>query len=366
MPEISLQQLLSPKSADQVLGELLTALAGRGFVTNDWYSGGWERTLLEVDAAALADLYLMAIEIAKGGYGSLAKGGWLDAWAFDLFGLERYPAVRNVRKLELRAEGWAGPYTIAERQLWASSAQQGGLLWNNTEGGTLPPGGTLLLTFEAEGPGAQYNVPGGTIRFLVTPLPGVSVTNPPDAILTLGADAETDASLLRRARLQWAKLSRGRVRDFYEAYARDADPSITKVKILDQHPRGMGTVDVILWGEGGLSSEAVARANALIQEYRSITANVAVYAATPITIARSYRVEVYSGYKAQAQAAVTSALAALERGLEIGGTLYHAAIIEALMVEHVRNVVPLSGSSDTALEPSQVAVLNLDLQWMEV
>jgi uncharacterized phage protein gp47/JayE len=364
--EISLEQLLNPRSADQLLAELLAALQGRGFVTDDWHSGGWERTLLEVDAAALADLYLSAVEVAKGGYGSLARGAWLEAWAWDLFGLERYPAVRNVCRLELRAEGWAGPYTIAERQLWASTAQQGGLLWNNTEGGTLPPGGSLLLTFEAEAPGAQYNVPGGSVRFLATPLPGVSVTNPPGAVLVAGAEAESDASLLRRARLQWAKLSQGRVRDFYEAYARDADPTITKVRILDQHPRGIGTVDVVLWGEGGLGPDAVAKANALIQEYRGIDADVWVYAATPVLVSRSYRLEVRSGYKALAQAAVTAALSRLERELEIGGTLYHAAVIEALMVEHVRNAVPLGGSSDVVLGPAQVAVLNLDLQWMEV
>ena len=74
-----------------------------------------------------------------------------------------------------------------------------GLKYRNITAGTIPAGGSLPLIFEAESPGAQYNVPNNTITVLNTPLNGVTINNPDPGsgtwITSEGSDVETDERL---------------------------------------------------------------------------------------------------------------------------------------------------------------------------
>jgi uncharacterized phage protein gp47/JayE len=361
----SLRDIITPKSRDAILQELIDRLRGKGFPITDWHPGGVGRTILEVEAAALEDLYALVPAITAGGYLSTAQGPWLDLLVESAYGLQRYPATFARGWVVLTAEPGFGPYTLRPGDLWLGTAD--GLRYHNTTGGVLPMGGTLEVEVQAESPGSRYNVPAGAIAILHTPLPGVRVTNPTDWLSEAARDEETDDELRRRARLRWASLGTGATRAAYEFWALNAHPAVTKVRVLDNHPRGQGTVDVVIWGEGGLGADVVSAVNAYIQERRPLTADVAVYSAIPRTVDVVATVYVRAGYLSQAQAAVAEELAALQRATPIGGTLYRSALIEALFARpYVVNVVLTQPTDDAALGAVEVLVLAPTLTWQEV
>jgi len=354
----TLDELLTPPSRDQIRQRLIEALRDMGFPLNDFNPGAVGRHVaVEAPALGLEDLWRMVAAIARGGYLSTASGPWLDLLAEEFYALKRKPAAFARGVVHLSALPGFGPYEIGPGDLWVGTAD--GKRYSNITGGTLPQGGTLDLLVQAESPGASYNVPDGAITVLHTPLPGVSVVNLAGWLVEAGADEETDEELRARCRARWAELGGGATKAAYEYWALTAHPSVTKVRILDDHPRGQGTVDVVIWGEGGIGSEVVGVVDAYVQARRPLTANVLVYAATPRVVALSGVVYAVPGALTQARAAVARELAALQREVSIGGTLYHSRVIEALFARpYVSNVALSSPIGDIALGATEALVLD--------
>lgn len=360
MPDLN--QLLQPRSREAVLASLIAILQGKGYPPTDWIEGSVQRTLIELQSAGLADLEATRVAIAKSGFLDTAEGDYLDLLALSAYDLERKQATFARQTFRLTAAAGFGPYSIQPGQLWAGNAA--GLRFNNVAGGTLGLGGTLDLEFRAESPGAAYNLPPGSGNILFTPLPGVTISN--ITVLEAAIDQETDAQLRERCRLRWAETGFGSTRAAYESWALNATLGVTKVRVLDNNPRGQGTVDVVLWGEGGLGAGAVAEADAYIQQRKPLTANVQVYAATQVNIAVTATIRLRAGFLAQVQADVATRLAAFQRTLSIGATVYRSAIIEALFVNNVLDVALSAPASDTSLTNVQVAAFTLTPTWIEV
>lgn len=371
----TLAELLTPRTQAQIKTRLEELLFDKqqqyGVFVTDWASGGVGRTLIETFAEGMADLEVLRVDITKGGYLDLAEGDWLDLKAQSDYDTSRFLSTFTLLPARLTAEAGFGPYTINPGQLWASSAN--GKRFNNTTGGILPAGGQLTLDWKAESPGSSYNLSPGQLTILNTPLPGVSITNlvgPSSA----GRDEESDAALRERCRKRWAILSLGRVKYTYEVFALEANPAVTKVKVLDQNPRGQGTCDVVIYGDGALGGTVVSEVNAYIQERRPNNADVLVYQATALTVNLVGTVECAQGFTAQAQASSLERLAALQRTLPIGGIidgsqgkLFRSAIVEALFGDYAVNVAINNPAADTNLTAVQVVVFNTaGLTWVEV
>ncbi|HEX2863995.1 MAG TPA: baseplate J/gp47 family protein [Deinococcales bacterium] len=363
MPTLS--DLLTAQDKDTLLAQLIANLNADGtWPATDWNVGSVGRTLLDVDATALADLSASVPLIAAGGYLDTATGAWLDLLAGSAYQLTRAPAVPAIGTLRLTCDPALGPYIVQANDLWATTTA--GLRFTNTTGGALTPGGTLDLTVQAESPGATWNAPIGAVTTLVTPLPGVTCNNP--AAIGGGTDAENDERLRQRCRLQWATLSGGATASAYQAWALAASPSVSKVLVRDQAPRGQGTADVVLWNDGGpIDAGTVNVANAYIQARRPVTADVSVYAATETIVTLTATVTVKAAYLTSAQAAIPALLATLRQQTPIAGTLYLAALVEALMTPAgVINAVITSPSGDTTLGTVNAVTINPNLTWVSV
>lgn len=358
----SLQQLLQPRSRDQVMAALIAYLQAKGYPPTDWIEGSVQRTLVELQAAGLSDLEALRLEIARGGFLNTATGDYLDLLGQSTYALVRKQATFARQTFRLTAQAGFGPYSIQPGQLWVGNAA--GLRFNNLGGGTLPLGGTLDLEFRAESPGAAYNLPLGSGTVMFTPLPGVSCLN--TGVLEAAIDKESDAAYRERCRLRWGELGYGATRAAYESWALSSTPSVTKVRVLDNNPRGQGTVDVIVWGEGGLGPGAVAAADAYIQQRKPLTANVEVYAASSVNITVTATIRLNAGFLAQVQVEVTNKLAAFQQSLPIGAVVYRSALIEALFVSNVLDVALSTPATDQTLTPTQVANFNLTATYQEV
>jgi uncharacterized phage protein gp47/JayE len=338
LPTPTLDELLIPRTEQQVFDSLqakvLAVAAEQGVVLpTNFTSGGAFLTILRGVASGIADVERLLPELVGAGFLEIASGPWLDLRVEDE-GITRNPATFARHTLRLTAAVGFGPYTINPGQLWAGSAS--GLRFNNTTGGTLPAAGTLDLVFKAEQVGSIYNVATGGINLLLTPLPGVSVTNLVGSLLEVGADEEEDDALRQRARLRYPTLSQTeRIALAYERIALNAHPDVRKVLIRDNLPRGQNTVDVVVWGTGGISGPALAAVDASIQSLRGITADVDVYAATQFDQAVTATIRVRAGYGSIVDTKARARLQDLEDRYPIGGEgglLYRSQISDALFV----------------------------------
>lgn len=119
----------------------------------------------------------------------LAAGQYLDTGegaALHLTGKSQYQLDPNlpvfaVGRMLLSAVPTAASQAIAAGQIRVGTPGAAGpqsKIFFNTEGGTLVPGQTLLLTFQAEADGDTYNLPVGSPLDLKTSLAGASVSLP--------------------------------------------------------------------------------------------------------------------------------------------------------------------------------------------
>lgn len=355
----TLAELMVPKGAKQLLDALLARLRTRELPVDDWVPGGVLRTALEIEAEVQADLYALVPKIAEGGLLDKAEGDWLDLVVESQYGLLRKQAVFAEGTIRLSVEAGKGPYTIAVGDLWLTTAD--GKRFTNITGGTLNAGGTLDLTIKAEGSGSAYNVASGTITTMLTPLPGVTATNPAGWQTVTGADKESNTALRNRSKLRWADLGKGGTKAAYEYWALTSHSSVTKVKVLDTQPRGQGSLDVVLAGDAALAADVVTAANTYIQDRRPLTADVSVYAATAKTVTITGTGKVKKGYKAQAESEIATNLSQLARDTAIGGVLYDGGVFKQVMNATGMVDATFTGLADaTALTATEFLVLTID------
>lgn len=366
---MALADLLRPRSRPEVVARMLTAL-GRpdlsGLPVNDWHSGGVTRTLVEISAEAVADTERQVSALGAGGYMQTANGDWLDELLLSTYDLRRQDASFARGRLTFTCAAGSGPYTLPPG-LWVEALPAARFVTD--ESGVLSPGQSVTLSARAERPGSLYNLPTGTLTRLLTPLPGVSVTNAPGWLVEAGADREGDDAYRLRARLQWPALGGGMTRAAYEYAALTAHPAVQQALVLDEHPRGQGTVDVVLWGAGGIGPEVVTAVDTVLQARRPVTADVLVYAATehavPVAI-NLYAPLLGPTERGDAEDQIITALAALQRDTAIGGRLYRSQITEAgsgpAGILDARVTLP---AGDVTLGPLEGLTLTPTLTWRD-
>lgn len=362
---MALDNLLRTRSREQVVKRMLILLSAgldtvdpEGFQPSNYAPGDPLRTLLELAGEGISDVERVVADIAAGGYLDTAEGEWLDELVQSHYGLSRQPstfALGRVRFYAPPTEGVDVPAGMIVGTL-------NGLKYQASQGATIEAGGYVDLPVRAESPGTRYNVPVGTITELHTPLPGLTVTNPPGWLLEAGADQETDTALRRRASLRWASLGGGATRAAYEYWALTAHPGVDRVTVLDQHPRGQGTADVVIWGTGGIGADVVTVVNDYIQQRRPVTADIAVYAATERVVPLPIELYAPLGDRAAIEGQVVAGLSELQRELGIGGTLYQAAVVEVAMLP--AGVLDARvGMSDLRLGRTEAATLAPTISW---
>jgi len=362
---VPLSDLIQPRTRAQLVARMLNVLSLEfpGHPLTNYTPGDPQRTLLEIAAEGMADDERLIALLAAGGYLQLAAGDSLDEFAYSQYGLLRQDSVLAQGYLTFTALPGSGPYELEAGAVWASTTS-GAVRFVTLARGTVEAGGSVSVLAQAQEAGSAANVVTGSLTVLNTPQPGLSVTNGPGWLVLSGADRESDTSLRERCRLRWAERGGGATRGAYEFWALSSAPSIDRVTVLDQHPRGQGTVDVVVWGEGGIGPAAVALADAYIQDRRPVTADVQVYAATEVQASLTLTLYAPGADHARIEGEVLANLSALQQAMPIGGTLYESAIVEAAMLPAGMVDAKVADSfGDLVLTPVQAVTLTPTLVW---
>jgi len=374
----SLLSLVTPLTAADVRRNALGLLKLVGFPVASWGPASVPRALVEIFSEAVADLSGTVSKIAQSGFLSFAEAEWLTLLAAEFFGVARKPAVFARGLAILSDVGGAGPFTVLPGQLWAAS--KSGRRFSNVTGGTLVLGGKLTLEWKAEGSGASYNVAAGDLSVLLTPLPGVTVSNPAlpatgTWLLEQGVDGEADEALRTRCREKWSSLGAGGNAPAYAFHAKSASPQVTRVRVYEATPTG-GQVTLVLAGPAGaLADPTVVPAVAAYLEdgRRPQCVKVNVKSATNRLITLLGEVRVRATLKDPAVAFVAGQLVELQAELDIGDPVAVAELVQRIMdapgVLNAKLTSPVGtplvpGVDDVVLGADEVATFSNALTWI--
>jgi uncharacterized phage protein gp47/JayE len=275
------------KTFDDLMAAGKTKLRDLSFRITNLRPGGVFYTLLEMANQGLADLYELLRDNTPNLYLDTAEGDWLDFKAAE-YEVYRKAAQKTQGNVTFGRSASSGNVVIPAGTIVATPVDAAGdsLQFSVITQTVLPDGQTTItVPVEAEFAAANYNVGTGLINHLVTYIAGIDyVSNSEDWITREGTDEETDDSLRLRVSLRWQQLSTGAGRDAYISWAQEI-PGVAVINIDDQHPRGQGSIDVIITSAAGIPSQA------LIDEVQShldikkpLTANVLALGPTPVTI----------------------------------------------------------------------------------
>lgn len=361
---LNLNDLLNPPTEDELLEQFLGVLAAAGFPITAWQTGGVARTLAKLGAKGLASVAALVSAIAAGGFNSTAATEWLTLLAREVYENDRRAAGFAVGTFTLElSSGLAGPYTIIAAQLWLT---YNGRRYRNTSGGTLTYPDPLTLAWQAESPGAAYNLPDNTLA-LLTPLAGASVTA--SLTTTPGTDIEDDASLRGRNAGKWGSVGPGANDDGYAVWAREGSLAVSRVLVLENTPDPGKVRVVVASSQGALEAGELADVQAYLDPRRPLCIlAVAAVNATEQTITLTGTVRIFTGQSAtEVNARITDAVAALFAAQAIGSTVRLSdlfATVEA--VAGVESVLFTTPASDVVLGATSVPVVTNSLTYLFV
>lgn len=379
---MSIQELVS-KTLDQVRQDLFDRLTEKQaeYVASGWLpvrlnlNKGIVRGLIELWAWGLYLLYQFLAVVLKQAFPDTATGVWLDLHCKQV-GITRKPASKARHTIYFIRDGSVGNAPIAAGRIVRTKPDGSGNVYRfvSLEAVVLPDGATeVAVPADAEEYGQGSNVTVGQICEIATVIPGVDgVENRAASLLSEGADKELDEPLRQRYVLAWQQLN-GCTKHAYEAWAR-AVVGVVGAKVLDQHPRGQGTVDVVLKGTAGVPTEAlIALVDVKINgtgnndELAPMNDDVLVKGPTPVGVVLAAELELTGGDSvaslAEADARVralfdssspVTGIAPLEVGQDCPLDLLRWAMMGAANVKKINFTTP---AADVAVDVDELAVL---------
>jgi uncharacterized phage protein gp47/JayE len=377
---MSIQDLVS-RTLDQIRQDMFDRLSAK---QEEYVAAGWlpirlnlnkgiVRGMIELWCWGLWQLYQFLAVILTQAFPDTATGFWLDLHCKQV-GITRKPATKASGTIYFTRSGNVGNVPIPAGRVVRTPADGAGNVWRfiTTADAVLPNGATeIAVTVVAEEYGAAANVTPGQIAEIITTIPGVdTVENRAGWLVSEGADAELDDPLRLRYVLAWKKLN-GCTKYAYQAWAMEVTGVVTAT-ILDQHPRGQGTVDVIIQGSAGIPTDtllAAVTANILGtgagDEKEPINDDVEVRGPTPVNVALAAQLVISHGDPATILATAENRERALFGGAAVAGVIplqvgWDATIdrLKApMMIDGVKSINLTGPADNVAVAADALAVL---------
>ncbi|WP_289834933.1 baseplate J/gp47 family protein [uncultured Phocaeicola sp.] len=234
-------------------------LKQEGFVITNFHSGGVFYTILMIVLWIRIELTGLLRTVINHCSVSHATGLWLDIKAAD-FSKKRKRAQKargyvTVSRAAVDGEAVKIPKGTVFKTVRDINGED--LRFFSLEPAVLQKGtASVDVLVEAEAEGSRYNVPEAQIASSLTYLGDVAISNRQGWIAREGSDTESDEGLRRRCLRSWAELATVAIHDTYVNVCESVN-GVLYATVKDQHPRGQGTIDVIITSEAGNATEAL-------------------------------------------------------------------------------------------------------------
>ncbi|MGC5326427.1 baseplate J/gp47 family protein [Brevibacillus sp. SYSU BS000544] len=281
-------------------------------------------------------------EILEQAFAVKAEGYYLDLIAQD-HGISRTPASPATVMLE-----FTGAVGKVVPKGTTCGIPDSDLSFTTDEAVTIDSNGRARVGATCKIAGIIGNVPFHTITLIFDPIPDIwTVTNPDPA--KGGTDEESDQSLRNRILYQKRNPEHGGTDSDYVRWALSVT-GVTYAKAIDK-PRGIGSVDVVVGGNEMQMNKIVADTQKFIDLKKPSGVDVKVRKVQMQTVPITIKVVGIP------EAAAASAIQEYLRKIEVGGTVYWAKILaavmnagatDATMIEPLQNITL---SNDSAIHP---------------
>ena len=254
-----LDAVIPVPTLEELRNEKITELKDEGFVVTNFHSGGVFYTALMVVLRIKIELLQLARLVLNNMFVTHAEGVWLDLKVAD-YSKKRKKAQKTqglVTVSRMGADGEA--IKIAKGHVFKSIMDINGeeLRYFTTDAAVLQKGAhSVDVLVEAEAEGSRYNVPEGQITRTLTYIGEVTISNGADWIVREGSDTEDDESTRARALRSWSELAQLATEDAF-INAAESVAGVLFAQADCDHPRGQGTVDVIVTGTAGEATEGL-------------------------------------------------------------------------------------------------------------
>ena len=266
-----LDEVLPVPDMDTLRDQKILELQEAGFVITNFHSGGIFYTMLMIVLRVKIELIQLLRTVLNNLFVSHATGVWLDLKMAD-YSKKRKKAQKTqglvtVSRLDAEGEAVKIPKGTVFKTVQDINGEE--LRFFALEAAVLQKGAqTAEVPVEAELEGTRYNVPQEQITRTLTYLGEVSVSNMKDWITREGSDTEDDESARTRTLRSWSELAQRAIEDTFVNTA-ESVPGVLFAQADCLHPRGQGTVDVIVTGTAGEATEG------LLNDVRKAVAQIA-------------------------------------------------------------------------------------------
>lgn len=255
----TLDTVLPVPSLEKLRDAKVEELKNEGFVITNFHSGGIFYTILMIVLRIKIEVIELLRLVLNNMFVSHATGIWLDLKMAD-YSKKRKRAQKaqglvTITRLDMEGEA----IKIAKGQVFKTALDINGeeLRFFSLEPAVLQRGTrTVDVLVEAEVEGTRYNVPQGQITTSLTYIGEVEISNGADWIVREGSDTEDDESARARTLRSWSELAQRAIEDTF-INAAESVPGVLFAQADCNHPRGQGTVDVIVTGTAGEATKGL-------------------------------------------------------------------------------------------------------------
>ena len=359
--ESIMEKIIPIPDEDEEMEKVQGELEDEGFPITNFKKGGIFYHLCRMLVTIYIELKELARVIVNSCFIKHAEGDWLKIKAAD-YSKQQKEAKAAKGYVTIYRNEYNNALQVTKGHCFKTEPDAGGkelkfYCCENTVIDAGEPVGRVLV--EAEAPGTYYNIAPGRITISMIHLDGMDyVTNEEDWLFEEGAEEEDLEDLRDRCMSSWAELATRTIEEKLRNAAKSV-PGVLDARIDSQHPRGQGTVDVIVTGSSGEASPELLRK--VGEAIEPLKGNYEDYLVKSSEVVRQpFELVVYlaedaatDGVDAQA-AKLIEEMMALTRG-EMN-TLYRDSIIQVLStkIDNYRKTDILQPSGDMLLGQDKV------------
>lgn len=287
-----LDEVLPVPTLEDLKDETVAELAEEGFVITNFHAGGvWYMLLMIILRIKIEFTELLRV-VLNNMFVTHASGSWLDLKLAD-YAKKRKKSQKTRGYVTVKRNLPGEAIKIAKGHVFKTEKDINGeeLRFFSLEASVLQKDTLSVdVLVEAETEGSRYNVPPGQISRSLTHIGVIdSIANGSNWIVREGSDVEDDEGVRTRGLRSWAELAKRAIEDTFV----NAAESISGVLFAQadcDHPRGQGTVDVIVTGTAGEATEGLLDAvrqavDDIAGPYDNILVKSSVTIAQPIELA---------------------------------------------------------------------------------
>ncbi len=260
--ESVMDKIIHVPDEEEQMETMTNKLSQEGFVVTNFSKGGIFYNLLRVVVHIGIELKQLAVQMVNSAFMKHCPDEWVDVRAAD-YSKSRKEGIKAEGIITITRDPCDLSYTVKKGHLFKSNADAyGNYMRYYAMADTILPAGEAESTVyvQAEETGSAYNLPSDSIQQSLIHINGCTkINNEGGWLLLEGSDEETVESLRKRCLNSRAENAVQTIDRKIKSVV-DAVPGVFVSEIDSQHPRGQGTVDVIVVGTQGNAGEQILEA----------------------------------------------------------------------------------------------------------